>query len=510
MKTKLKLLVGVLASMHGAGAMAVTFDVYNDINPAGYIGDGSELAAALVTTGGGITIVNGSEEFQGNFDNSTAVGDAFDGDPALICGDDPNCLAEFVDIPPPSPDTDYGSAAIYTDLNFGSIDDTDFVLPDGILLTSGNANLPEMNTDSGFTGLASGVGDAGLQALLDTLPGGHISTDATVLTFDFTVDAGVNAVSLDFIFGTDEYSEFVDSYPEIAAVFVDGVNYAGFSDGSLLTLTGATVGSGNFYNNDIWDGGAPTDPITGASPLAIEYDGVSAPLTLVGLLDETQTVHSIKIAVSDSNDTILDTGLFVANMQGLTVTGATDPSDPLLPLDDPNDPTPDSFDFVIDVGDTGVGIDPSFPIFVDPYVATGYTYAAFGANFATVVIPFAYGDGLYNVYVWDDATMTYVFVGEIGVNDQFDFLALDPAGYDKFMIDGIEISAAIDPADPLGFVTGLTFTNSGMITVTQTAIQTCDGSPDCSNNVPEPNIILLLGGGLIGLGYLRRRQKRLS
>jgi len=76
-----------------------------------------------------------------------------------------------------------------------------------------------------------------------------------------------------------------------------------------------------------------------------------------------------------------------------------------------------------------------------------------------VVIPFSYGDGLYNLYVWD--VSAYVLVDVIGVNDQFDFLSLNPIGYDKFMIDGIEVSAALDPLDPAAFVTGIIFTNGG-------------------------------------------------
>lgn len=465
-------------------AQAIVYNVYNNTDPA-YLGDGSELVDALVTPGSGINVMPDSAAFQGNFSDPSLGGEFLAG-------------VEVVE-PTIAADNSYGSAAFYTDLNFGSLDGTDFVLPDGILLTSGHAAPADTNTVPDYTGLASGNGDQGLDQLLQTLPptGEHVSTDATVLTFDFTVDPGVNAVSLDFIFGTEEYSEYIDDYPEIAAVFVDGVNYAGFSDGSLLTLTGTTVGSGNFYNNDIHDGGAPVDAF-GESPLDIEYDGVSAPLTVVGLLDTGQEVHTIKIAVSDTNDEILDTGLFVANMQGLELTGGTSPDDPLLPVPTPGEP---GFEFVVDVGDTGVGIDPNFPIFIDPYVATGYTYEATGTNFATVMVPIAYGDGKYNLYYWDGTD--YVFIQEIDTGVQYDFLALDPLGFSKFMIDGIEISAGLDPTDPTAFVTAVTFTGGGMITVTQTPIQTCDGAADCAA-VPEPNVVLLLAIGMLGMGLLRR------
>ncbi|RDE19789.1 PEP-CTERM sorting domain-containing protein [Motiliproteus coralliicola] len=477
--------VGLMMTLAAGSAQAVVFQQYNDLDPAGFLGDGSELATALVTPDSGISIVGGSSQYQGNFDNAGGFDGEFDG--------------EFVVEPLPVTPS-YGSASFFQDLNFGTIDGVEFSLPDGILLTSGNAAPAEMNTESGFTGLASGMGDSGLDQLLASQGINEFSADATVLSFDFTVDSGVNAVSLDFIFGSEEFPEFVDSFPEIAAVFVDGVNYAGFADGGLLTVTSDAVGGGNFFDNNIHDDGTltPSD-----SPLAIEYDGVSRPLNLLGLLDSTRDTHTIKIAVSDTSDTALDTGIFVGNLQGLMLDeGGITADDPILP--DPDGPTP-GFDFVVDVGDTGFGIDPTLPIFFDPFVATGYTYEANGSNFATVIIPNSYGDGQYNLYYWDGTS--FVFADVIGVNDQFDFLSIDPNGVSMFMIDGIEIGAALDPDDPNAFVTGLTFTNGGTIQVTQTAIQTCDGSADCASaQIPEPGTLVLLLGGLLGMSRITRRR----
>ncbi len=489
--------IALLTGLFSVGAQAVTFDLYNDIN--GYSGTGEELATALTSGASGINLIAGSSAFQGNFDNAIELGE--EGGLANGCDGEIECEGPPIDYS----SADYGSASFYSNLNFGSIGGTDFVLPDGILLTSGNAAPAETNTTSGFTGFASGAGDAGLDALLTAQGLSDVTTDATVLSFDFTVDAGVNAISLDFIFGTDEYSEYVDAYPEIAGIFVDGVNYAGFADGSLLSLTSATVGGGNFFNNDNWDNA----PVT--NPLAIEYDGISAPLTLLGLLDTSLDEHTIKIAVSDTNDMILDTGIFVANLQGLTLgndgngSGIT-AADPLLPINDPAD-SGAGFDFVVDVGDTGFGIDPTQPLFIDPYVATGYEYEAVGSTFATVMIPDSFGDGLYNVYYWNGTD--YVFAGEIGTNTTFNFLDLNPAGYSKFMIDGIEVGAALDPSDPLAFVTGLTFVSGGNIAISQIPIQVCDGSPDCAPvNVPEPGTLALLGLGLLGgMGVAKRRKR---
>ena len=477
-------LAGLLTSTMASAAMVSTsstsFTLYNDLNFPDSPGDGTELANALLAPGSGISIVPGSVAFQGNFSGLPPL--PIDGEtgggiecPPIECGQ------------PPLIDYEYGSASLFTDLFFGTVDGTDFTLPDGILLTSGLANPPLMNTDTGFTGFASGQGDLGLDALLAADGLTDVTRDATVLAFDFFTVPGIDAISLDFIFASEEYPEYVDSFPEIAGIFVDGVNYASFADGGLLTVTQPNVDMGNFIDNDFQDG---------SEPLAIESDGVSRPMNLLGLLDPTlpeDQPHSLKIAISDTNDEILDSGLFVANLTGLTLGPGTDPSDPLMP--NPNDDPADGFDFLIDVGDLGVGIDPSMPIFIDPYVATGYVYTSFGPNFATVLLP-EIGDNLYDLYVWDG--MDYVFLDVISGGVTYDFLSnWDPLGVGQFKIEGIETSAGLDPNDPTAFITGLTFVSGGTIAVNQSPIQTY---------VPAPGSLALLGLGLLGLAGMRKRK----
>lgn len=470
------------AVLTGGTAQAVVFDLYNDVNPAMYTGTGEELADALITPGTGVYYIPGSAAFVGNFDGSPSWsgGIFFDGDlpPDGLDGEVPpdGYDGEF----PPGP-SEYGSAAFYYGLSLDP--DGILSLPDGVLLTSGYADPPTTNTDSGFTGLASGLGDAGLDTLIAAAGFPDVTMDSTVLTFDFVVDPGVNAVSLDFMFGSDEYPEYADSFPDIGAIFIDGVNYAGFADGSLLNVRSGTIAAGNFLDNE-----------SGTYP--IEYDGISMPLTAVGLLDPNLAVHNIKIAVSDTNDQILDSAIFVANMQGLFVPGA-DPNDPILPIDgdDPND----GFDFIIDVGDTGVGIDPTQPIFIDPVVSVGYIYESAGPAFATILLPdLPEGDDLYSVYGWNGSSFDFLGVASAGIT--FDLLAFNPGGYNKIKVGDIEPQNLLDPSDPVAFVTGLTFVGGGsgfglkMIPLTQNY-----------NPVPTPMTPALLLLGLGGLMWVRRR-----
>jgi len=165
------------------------------------------------------------------------------------------------------------------------------------------------------------------------------------------------------------------------------------------------------------------------------------------------------------------------------------PSAPVLPT-----PSNDGFTFstppmpVLD----GNG-NPKPGGFYDPDVAVAYTYEALNADtlFGDVMIPNQYGDGKFQLLIWDETSGEYVDSGIrllAGVWFNFGELGFQN-GVGKFRIAGIETSAMIDPSDPLGFVTGLTFTGSG-----SAFKMTPLAAP-----VPLPAAVWLFGSGLLGL-----------
>lgn len=168
-------------------------------------------------------------------------------------------------------------------------------LPDGILLTSGSANLPNSNTVNQFNpDFPNTGGDADLSTLAGTG-----TEDANFIEFSFTLDDPTNnSIEAQFVFGTDEFP--TQNVTDIFGFFVDGVNFAEFPNGDLIANNDAT----NFINNPV--GGGLYD---------IEYNGLSPVLSVAGLLDPSLTTHTVKIAIADTEDDIFDSGVFIGGLK---------------------------------------------------------------------------------------------------------------------------------------------------------------------------------------------------
>lgn len=185
----------------------------------------------------------------------------------------------------------------------------------GLLLTSG-ATPGTSNTltwfgadNSGTTGFNNG--DLDIDTVVNTVFQTQ-SYDATALAFDFSVsDPQATSLSFDLVFGSEEYPEWVDAFVDSAVVIVDGVNHALFNKDpkAPLSVISSNLAAGYFQDN-------------AAGTIPIEYDGISGLLRIVAPLDPGRAIHSIKIAIADTGDHILDSGLFIANLRAGTDPGA--------------------------------------------------------------------------------------------------------------------------------------------------------------------------------------------
>lgn len=177
----------------------------------------------------------------------------------------------------------------------------------GIFLTSGRADIAQTNNDASFDGNLGTAGDA--QATAELIAKGAPASDtrdANSLTIEFTVDPGVNQISSSFLFGSDEFPD--QGVTDFFMFFIDDVNYAFFNDGSLVSFVNG-VNSANFVNNQV-----------GSGNYGIEYDGLSLSLGITGNLDLNRSVHTLKVVIGDTSDSIYDSGVFLSGLKAGTGT----------------------------------------------------------------------------------------------------------------------------------------------------------------------------------------------
>lgn len=136
------------------------------------------------------------------------------------------------------------------------------------------------------------------------------------------------------------------------------------------------------------------------------------------------------------------------------------------------------------------------PVFIDPDIAIGYDYIVnSGPSITSVLLP-TFGDGLYDLWLWNGEA--WVASGDVltgGVTFSF------AEAVTRFRILGIEEGAALDPLNPTAFVTGLTFSETGPVSMSQNPIVVTVPVPE-----PETYAMFLAGLGLIAAA--RRRRAR--
>ncbi len=205
-------------------------------------------------------------------------------------------------------------------------DDNDLGLSKGLILTSGQANLVIGPNTQTFTGQNNGgEGDIDLN-YLSQQQGGAVSFDACVVELD--VFAATDELTFEYVFGSDEYPEFVGSgFNDIFAFFVSGPGIVGdpnltnsAKNIAIIPGTTNTPVQINSVNNDInWQFYRNNE--IGQS---LEYDGLTSDdlgikksLTAHTDVIPCNTYH-LKLAVADRADGIYDSGVFISDIQGGT------------------------------------------------------------------------------------------------------------------------------------------------------------------------------------------------
>ena len=173
----------------------------------------------------------------------------------------------------------------------------------GIILGSGDVEDvagPNENSDT-----TTSTGEAG-DADLDALAGGS-TNDAAVLEFDFTVPADADQVFFNYVFGSEEYNEFVDSsFNDVFGFFLnpdsgtaEETNIATIDDPENAGENAVAINNiNNGENADLYVDN------TGGS-VDTEMDGFTVVLE-AGAALEAGSTNTLRLAVADTADSILD------------------------------------------------------------------------------------------------------------------------------------------------------------------------------------------------------------
>jgi hypothetical protein len=171
----------------------------------------------------------------------------------------------------------------------------------GVVISSGNVSdysdgpdtVPNNSTDYGSSETPE------QKALLDPITGPADHFDVTRLDITFDMQPGCNAVSVDGVFGSEEFPTFVGSE------FVDGFGI--YLNGTNIAFVGALPVN---INHPAF-----------ADIRGTELNGVLAPdgnpvLTFSGSVGDASTGNKLTIIICDTNDGIYDSTAYVATLRG--------------------------------------------------------------------------------------------------------------------------------------------------------------------------------------------------
>jgi hypothetical protein len=212
-------------------------------------------------------------------------------------------------------------AGTYAGFDFTS-GNTRLTISDGVILTTGtaqgalgpNGNRPDLNQAAEESTQLGLPGDTDADALVGA---GGGTTDANALIINFTTDASVRSLLFDFVFGSEEFPDFVGTINDAFGAFVDGTQVSFDANNAPITV------NNNFFTLNNSGVTARQDPdVRGTTGVTfdIEYDGLTPTIRTQAPIDPNITVHTLKFVIADAanfqNDQENDSGVFISRLQG--------------------------------------------------------------------------------------------------------------------------------------------------------------------------------------------------
>jgi gliding motility-associated-like protein len=193
----------------------------------------------------------------------------------------------------------------------------------GVYLTTGTAYTGAGANNIGPTGPSSGFqsvdnGGAG-DTFLDGIVGGFLTgtNDAAALEFDFVPQS--DTVRFRYIFGSEEYNDYVNSVNDAFAFVLSGVTTTlAATNIALIPGTTTPITINDVNNGPAGVGQASSGPCTNCTyyrdnvngSVNCVYDGLTTVLTAKAGVQCGETYH-IKIVIADASDGIYDSGVFL-------------------------------------------------------------------------------------------------------------------------------------------------------------------------------------------------------
>ncbi len=214
-----------------------------------------------------------------------------------------------------------GGDATVLNSQVGAFDgsNTNLGINSGIIMATGDVSVaigPNNQSSATFGGGIFGSSDSDLIALTPDLA----INDWAILEFDFIATG--DSLAFEYIFGSEEYLEFVNSSfndhfafflsgPGISGIYSNGaVNIAlipGTSDPVSINTVNTGVNAAYFQDN----GDGMTEPFLSDNQY-VQFDGLTVPMMACAGQLQVGEVYHIKLAIADASDTALDSGVFLA------------------------------------------------------------------------------------------------------------------------------------------------------------------------------------------------------
>lgn len=182
-------------------------------------------------------------------------------------------------------------------------------ISDGLIMTTGAAKNAVGPNNSGSISQSNGNNnsDSDLATLVKE---GEVQKDACIIEFDVEVFA--DTLTFDYVFGSEEYLEFIKDYHDVFGFFISGPGIPGKINLATLPGSGNSISVANV--NRTTNPAYYVDNGTGSTPfenLFVQYDGFTRRLESRIAVIPCQK-YSLKLAICDVKDDIYDAGIFIA------------------------------------------------------------------------------------------------------------------------------------------------------------------------------------------------------